>query len=40
VVGPGEGARAREVYGNVETAGNIESMEQDNPEDKGEWEKV
>ncbi len=40
VVGPGEGARAREVYGNVETAENIESMEKDNPEDKGEWEKV
>lgn len=40
VVGPGEGARAREVYGNVETAGNVEGLEQDNPEDKEEWEKV
>lgn len=40
VVGPGEGARAREVYGNVETTGNMESTERDNPEDKEEWEKV
>jgi len=40
VVGPGEGARAREVYGNAETAGNIEGLEQDNSEDKEEWEKV
>ena len=40
VVGPGEGARAREVYGNVETAGDVEGLEQDNPEDKEEWEKV
>ena len=40
VVGPGEGARAREVYGDVETAGNAEGAERDNPEDKGEWGKV
>ncbi len=33
IVGPGEGARAREVYGDVET-------ESETPEDKGEWEKV
>jgi len=31
VVGPGEGARAREVYGDVKS---------ENPEDKEEWEKV
>ena len=35
VVGPGEGARAREVYGNVEITENSES-----PEDKTDWEKV
>jgi len=40
VVGPGEGARAREVYGDVETAENVEGAEQDSPEDKEEWEKV
>jgi len=40
VVGPGEGARAREVYGNAETAGNIEDLEKGVPEDKDEWEKV
>jgi len=40
VVGPGEGARAREVYGDVETAGDVESPGQDNPEEKEEWEKV
>lgn len=33
VVGPGEGARPREVYGDVKT-------ESENPEEKGEWEKV
>ena len=40
VVGPGEGARAREVYGNVEPAGDVEGLEKGVPEDKEEWEKV
>ncbi|MBZ9577422.1 DUF87 domain-containing protein [Patescibacteria group bacterium] len=36
VVGPGEGAKPREVYGDVET----EPENPESPEDKGEWEKV
>jgi len=40
VVGPGEGAKAREVYGDVKTAEDVEGAEQNNPEDKEEWEKV